>query len=223
MNRVAAVLFDLDQTLLDRSASLQGFATWQATRMLRADLDDPEGFVARLIELDANGTVWKDEVYATLREEFALAGWSVAELLASYELCFCAFSRPREGAASAVRALAERGTRLALVSNGRAPFQERNFRALGFPDAFDAVVVSAAVGLRKPDARIFEHACTLLGVAPADVVFVGDDPVADMEGARAAGLRTVHVPPESTRAVCAAADIRVEHLRDLMDAIDALD
>jgi putative hydrolase of the HAD superfamily len=43
-----------------------------------------------------------------------------------------------------------------------------------FPDMFDAVVISAEVGMRKPEPRIFVHAAELLGLPPADCVFIDD-------------------------------------------------
>jgi putative hydrolase of the HAD superfamily len=52
-------------------------------------------------------------------------------------------------------------------------------------------VVSNAVGYSKPDPRIFEHACTLACVKPAEAVFVGDRLDVDIAGAKAAGMRAV--------------------------------
>jgi putative hydrolase of the HAD superfamily len=43
-----------------------------------------------------------------------------------------------------------------------------------FPDMFDAVVISAEVGMRKPEPRIFLHAAQLLGLAPQECVFIDD-------------------------------------------------
>jgi putative hydrolase of the HAD superfamily len=47
------------------------------------------------------------------------------------------------------------------------------------------------VGYQKPHAAIFEHALDLLGAAPADAIHVGDDPQADVIGARGAGIEPV--------------------------------
>lgn len=58
-------------------------------------------------------------------------------------------------------------------------------------DAFDQVIISAEVGLAKPDRRIYQLAVEQLGVAAEEAVFVDDYP-ANLEGARAAGLMTIH-------------------------------
>jgi putative hydrolase of the HAD superfamily len=56
---------------------------------------------------------------------------------------------------------------------------------------FDAILISEAEGLRKPDRRIFELAVSRLGVSPSDSAFVGDHPEIDVRGAQRAGLRAI--------------------------------
>ena len=57
-------------------------------------------------------------------------------------------------------------------------------------DAFDAITISAEVGVMKPDARIFHIALQSLGVQPAEAVFVDDFPH-NVEGARAVGMHAI--------------------------------
>jgi len=142
-----AVLFDLDGTLLDRAASLTNFVQWQVEGMLKSEVVEKRQFVTRFLELDANGLVWKDKVYEKLIEEFRISNWSVAELLTSYELCFCAFSKPMKGASEVVETIKSMGVKIGLVSNGKSPFQERNFEALGISRLFDAVCCLRCCGV----------------------------------------------------------------------------
>jgi putative hydrolase of the HAD superfamily len=58
---------------------------------------------------------------------------------------------------------------------------------------FDAIVVSAAVNKRKPSPEIFEHALKTLGVSASETVFVGDTLDADIEGAKAVGMKAVYI------------------------------
>jgi len=60
-----------------------------------------------------------------------------------------------------------------------------------FADAFDEMIISAEVGLAKPDPRIYKLAVERLQVAPSEAVFV-DDFIENVEGAHAAGLRAIH-------------------------------
>ena len=60
-----------------------------------------------------------------------------------------------------------------------------------FEDAFDIMVISAEVGIMKPDPRIFQYALEQLDVAPAEAVFV-DDFIENVEGTRAFGMHAIH-------------------------------
>ena len=58
-------------------------------------------------------------------------------------------------------------------------------------NAFDEVIISAEVGLAKPDPRIFQLALERLGVSAEEAVFV-DDFLHNVEGARAVGMKAIH-------------------------------
>lgn len=211
-----AALFDLDETILDRTGSLRDFVYWQATGMLRSSINDHALFVERFIELDQNGMVWKDKVYSTLIHEFEITEWSVDELLNVYLLTFCAFCKPRKGAVVALEYFHDKGFKLGLVSNGKTPFQERNFYALGVSTLFDCIVVSEAVGHRKPDTEFFELDCLKIGADISNSTFVGDNPVADMKGAKNAGMKTIYVPSDDKHELCEYADSTFYDLSDLV-------
>lgn len=86
-------------------------------------------------------------------------------------------------------ALRERGVRTALVSNCSHSTRSVVER-LQLEEAFDALILSFAVGARKPQPGIYEAALAALGVdSPADAVFV-DDQVRYCDGARALGIDT---------------------------------
>jgi len=214
-----AAFFDLDETILDRSGSLQNFVEWQAKGMLRSCIVDTSKFVERFIELDQNGMVWKDKVYESLIEEFKITGWTAEELLNTYLLTFCSFCKPRNGALAAIESFRSRGYKIGLVSNGKTPFQERNFRALGFNELFACVIVSEAVGVRKPDKAIFELACRTVNADLATSYFIGDNPKADMEGAKNAGMKTIYVPADSGLDRCEYADVTFADLSELPDYV----
>lgn len=91
------------------------------------------------------------------------------------------------------RLRAARRIKLGLLSNANRGWTER-FRARGVADFFDDVVVSADVGLAKPDPAIFRLAAERLGVVPEACLMI-DDQAQHVEGARAAGLRAhLHEP-----------------------------
>jgi HAD superfamily hydrolase (TIGR01549 family) len=66
------------------------------------------------------------------------------------------------------------GMPVAIVTNGSEEQQMTKMRTTGLGERVKTVVISEAVGLRKPDRRIFLHAARLLGVEPKDCVMVGE-------------------------------------------------
>ncbi len=90
-----------------------------------------------------------------------------------------------DDALPALHWLAERWP-LVSLSNGNADLD-----AVGVGEYFRARVYSREVGCAKPERLMFERAAQALGVAPGELLHVGDDPVMDVEGARAAGCIAV--------------------------------
>jgi putative hydrolase of the HAD superfamily len=79
-----------------------------------------------------------------------------------------------------------------LVSNFTdSGFLHRSLRKFGLEGYFDSVVVSDAVGWRKPHPRIFKHFLDSMHVEAEEAVYIGDDLDADIRGAGDMGMTTV--------------------------------
>ncbi|EOR05499.1 HAD family hydrolase [Acinetobacter genomosp. 15BJ] len=221
MNQNKAVIFDLDQTLLDRTTSLIRFLTWQVNFFQLISANDREPFIQRFLELDDNGKVWKDRVYENLIQEFSIQGYSKEILLASYIHDFNKFSCCFEHVENTIIQLKQQDYLIGLISNGRTPFQEHNFYALGLTEFFSSIIVSEAVGLRKPDPAIFLLSCQQLSVHPQDCVFVGDNEQADIQGAKAVGMKTIFFHPNPAIS-SAIADANFHHYEKLTTIVSSI-
>jgi putative hydrolase of the HAD superfamily len=71
--------------------------------------------------------------------------------------------------------------------------QREKLAASGLSDYFAAVVVSAEIGIGKPDLAIFERALAQFECDPARATMIGDSLSRDIDGARAAGLKGVWI------------------------------
>lgn len=90
--------------------------------------------------------------------------------------------------------LKEKGYRLSVVSNfDHAPTARELLGKFGIADFFEHIVVSDEVGWRKPHRKIFEFALAELGESPSDVIFIGDNPEADIMGPSDCGIDSVWV------------------------------
>ncbi len=113
----------------------------------------------------------------------------------------------------AVRQLHVDGYQLAICTNNFAEIGDVWRKGLPL-DLFDAVVVSCEIGLRKPDADMFNHVTDRLGVDQGSVVLV-DDFEANVEGARRAGWHAILVGSDHAAAMTALAALLAEHPRSV--------
>lgn len=200
---IRAIFFDVGNTLLYPFPSVS-----EVVRQVLAE----EGHVHDLSAIDSlmplvdqfyedryreDDTFWTDEdetsaiwvgMYSLLCRRLDLSIDAEKVAYRVYEQ-FGDFTRWRayDDVAPAFERLRSRGVRLGLISNWDARL-EGLVEGLGLSPMLDTVLSSAAVGLHKPDPRIFELACQRLGVAPAQAAHVGDHMYADVLGAESVGM-----------------------------------
>jgi HAD superfamily hydrolase (TIGR01549 family) len=182
---IRAVLFDLDNTLIDRDAAFRAAVIdWTGC---------DEDALERVFALDAHGHGDRQtlcEALCGLLNEDVSAWHNVwAEL--PHRIAQQLQPDPT------VQAMLERlSTRykLAILSNGGAAGQRDKLARADLARHFDphAIFISDEIGATKPDAAIFEAALAACGCSddPRAAVMVGDTPMHDLLGARSAGLYT---------------------------------
>jgi putative hydrolase of the HAD superfamily len=186
---IRAVFFDLDGTLYDRDALVTELIAGQYDAFAGALPGvSREAFVSRVLAMDDHGDGEKEHGYQRVVAEWhgepALASRLCAHFWSEYDR----HCRLAEDTATTLDVLAAHSLRLGVITNGGTERQRRKLAVLGILDRFDAVLVSEAERVRKPSAEILRRALERCGVSAAETFFVGDHPVADIAGARSAGL-----------------------------------
>lgn len=105
---------------------------------------------------------------------------------------------PRKGAVETIRAIKKAGLKIGLISDcsWETPLL---WKQTAFAGLFDEAIFSCAVGLKKPDPRIYLLACERLEVSPQDCLYVGDGSSHELTGAAAVGMSPllIRVPYEA--------------------------
>jgi putative hydrolase of the HAD superfamily len=196
-----AVVFDLDDTLLDTS----GLEREMLVGLCEAINEELPG-----VEFDHLRTRFRDgrdNLYErVLRGEIDIATYRRLHLIAVCEpwgepsdalheaavrLRDEQLGRTRfvEDAVELVRNLRAAGVTTGLLTNGPSWMQRRKVELLGLEAELDAIGISEELGASKPDPAAFTATLELMGSAPADTVMVGDHLDWDVRGALAAGMR----------------------------------
>jgi HAD superfamily hydrolase (TIGR01549 family) len=102
------------------------------------------------------------------------------------------YVRPFPDAMECLRGVRRLGVRMAVVSNFGA-YLSRFLARTGIADFLEFEVISASEGCEKPHPEIYERDVARAGVQPGRILFVGDHPVEDYEGARRHGMHPVLV------------------------------
>jgi putative hydrolase of the HAD superfamily len=183
--RVPLLCLDLDNTLVDRTGT---FRLW-ANEFVDGHGIDPHE-VGWLMQVDLDGFADRIAVFGAIRERYGM-DTSAVDLLAAYHERVPALIRPDPIAQDALVRARQLGWIPWLVSNGEVDVQESKLRAAGLEDLLEGWVVSAGVGVRKPDPEIFRITSELAGQPLDGAWMVGDSGHADIAGATNAGMRSV--------------------------------
>ncbi len=194
MSRISALLFDLDNTLVDFMRMKQEAVDAAVLAMVDAGLDVPPAEAKRRIWAiyEQEGIEFQQVFDHFLQNHSGTINY---KMLAAGII---AYRRAREAAMtlyphvrSTLVELLRRGYRLAIISDAPARQAWMRLCALEIHHFFEAVITFEDTGLRKPHPRPFQKVLEDLQVTPDQALMIGDWPERDMAGAKAVGLRTI--------------------------------
>ncbi len=191
-----AVIFDLDHTLYDRSATFAALAPgFQAHFCVHL----PEALslpaLTRALQEGDTATCNKSNwpgMYELFKQRGVFQSDPGFEAFMDY--MFWHFPEnivPYPDSYDILAHCRSLGLRTALITNGMLDFQNRKIEAMGLREKMDFCMVSCESGASKPDKTPFLYAADQLGIKPCEAVYVGDNPRNDVWGARNAGMQSV--------------------------------
>jgi putative hydrolase of the HAD superfamily len=197
--RYSAILFDLDDTLLDFSAG-ETKALRKALTIVDINISDDEWMRIWQTYQPISSNYWQQKqsnslsrqqvIAASLQDTFTALDYNFADssrLAQIYWDVFCHTAYLNPEVLPTIKALSNY-YQLGIVSNGYTDSQASRLKASGLSNYFQSVVISESIGYRKPAPEIFNIALTELAVTSSKTLFVGDSITHDYQGAINAGI-----------------------------------
>jgi HAD superfamily hydrolase (TIGR01549 family) len=178
---------------------------------------------------EQHNSVWVAAALQALGHELDAESVPVQAAVDAYFDLFVSEMSPLPGALDLLRDLHGR-VRVGLLSNftDSRPVR-RVLEREGMDGYFDVVLISAELGRRKPEAEVFHGVLSSLGVRAEVTLFVGDNPIDDIAGAAAVGMKTAYlrgsgVTPLSRMVAGGPVDqqVRADHEMDRLDELRPL-
>jgi len=215
---IEAVLFDLDDTLYDRSEAFRRWgAAFVAERLGLLEGAECAAALDWLAAADGNGYCPRPEFARAVLARFPQVDQPVSEFVTAFRIGLVAAIVPDTATDRLLDTLARRAIPFGIVTNGSTEQQTRKIRHLGLAERAACVLISESFGRKKPSPDIFLAAAVQIGQSPERILFVGDHPDLDIAGAQAVGMKTAWVrrgrewPAECT----ISPDIAIDRLDEL--------
>lgn len=198
---IRTIFFDVGNTL--RVVEKDPVYAAQAEADLMALIHTTESHDELFAKLEARWKAYRKESKSTLLDASEGELWT-QYMLPEYEpnMIYAAAPRltrmwrdhdglrvARPDAVDTIKALAARGYTLGIIANTVTETEIPDWMVeAGVAQYFKRTILSSKVRLRKPDPEIYHLACRCIGTPEANCAYVGDNPVRDVEGTRAAGF-----------------------------------
>lgn len=247
---IKGVLFDMDDTLIDWSGFSGDWRSIEHRHLKRVydylvEQKRPlrvnfEQFATRFghhvqdLWVEARTTLRAPHLVKALQHVLEECGFSVDDTI-SIDDCIAAYAwEPVPGVKvfpdvkDGLAAILAKGIKIGVLTNAFQPMDMRDIEleAYGLLEYFtdeDVRMSAADAGYLKPSEKVFEYALEKMGTTASETIYVGDNPVADVDGAQGAGLRGVlrvnydHVPLTSNLIV---PDATIKSFAELVPILD---
>lgn len=188
----ASLLFDVDNTLIDRDAAFRDYIQHFIDRHQDAFGDeDREQVRDDMLAMDAHGRKDRQLFCRQLLETYPQLPHTEESLWQDH-LSLPDFVQA-DHVLQEMLARLTREYQLMIISNGSGTMQRRKLQQAGLTEIFEHIFISAEVGYAKPDQRLFSHA--LRHCDHEKIIMIGDDYINDMQPAMAMQLKTVFINP----------------------------
>lgn len=223
MNGYQAIIFDLDDTLLDRDKAVENLFSIILQQCYGNVESSSRGEMLEKFKVYDNrgyGKNDKAEVLESFFEEnppkHRLPYNSIQDFWNNnFPHCFTV----DEDMINIINTIKTK-VKVAIITNGSTERQKAKIINAGLNSCFEVIIISEEVGLSKPDKRIFELALNRLKVKPEDALFVGDNIELDIGGCQNANIKGIWFNPHKAKNVSGIKPFaEIDSMEQLLDYI----
>jgi putative hydrolase of the HAD superfamily len=211
-----AIIFDVDETLVDRKDSFIRFCNYLLDRYGKDYPYDGtrEALIDYMVGIDENGYGGLENFIPRLSKLWKLP-LTIEEFMIERNEVFGKMTTPYPELYEVLEALKGK-YKLGIITNGYSSVQRDKIHSVHIADYFDDIIVSGEHGFAKPDSRIFELSLKRLGVTPEEAVYIGDYYPNDIAGAIGANIQPIWIceDPEEQKEYDG---IRINRLKDILN------
>ena len=198
---IRAALFDLDDTLLDRTTAFEAtFREFYDTHPEINSTTDWGEAIDFFWSLSPHGTIDAQDAALLITERWPSVPLEPVEFENWFFGTLGRQAKPIEGAMEFVEELNDAGFPWAVVTNGKKS-QVIKLEHSGYVDVVPFAIVSRLFGADKPDPRIYHEAIRRLKISfegiddieSSEILFIGDNPYTDITGAVGVGMKTAWI------------------------------
>jgi HAD superfamily hydrolase (TIGR02253 family) len=217
---IKAIIFDIDNTLIDFMSMKKAASAAAAKAMIKAGLKDyPEDLADTLFSFYLDHGIESDDAFEEyLLQEYKTVDYRIlASAVNAYLKDKYLHLKPYPGVVETLRELKRQGYKLGVVSDGVRLKAWMRLNEAGLDGYFDSVVTYDDTGQRKPAKEPFLLICDQLEVRPEECLMLGDWPERDVQGGKLAGMKTCLAKYGQERP--AKADYQIKAFKELLDVI----
>jgi len=212
---IKAILFDLDNTLIDRQKGLSNYL-YDKFKQLSKDKDIINQMVNDVLLWDDNGNNPRLDTFTKLVNKYhEIVTFTPEEIDKEWRNLSGINTVVYEDSKETLKYLKTK-YKIGILTNGKPTTQLRKLEALNVDDILDFRLISGDYICDKPDIRIFKYAVKQLRVKPKECIYVGDNYNIDVIGSRNAGLKPIYISRFSKEYNDVTTIYEIKELKDIL-------
>lgn len=193
MENINAIIFDLDNTLIDRQRAFKEMLERKLPLFVPNEKKHQiPKMIQDILAWDANGTVSRLKCFHQFLVEYDIDTITAEELDQSWANESGSTAYLFDDVTETLKELKKK-YKLALLSNGNPKSQRRKLATINIDDFFEYILISGEFSVNKPDPLIFKHVAKQLSVPCERCVYIGDNYEVDILGAKSAGMQAIYI------------------------------